>query len=536
MRLPTWKREQDHYRASLAVDFPPSAGFVYRAWGNMGARDPMPCLLAISAAAGEIASDDVIVIGDSASRRYLLAGALTAFRSQTFFRVIRRGGRFTRIEADQPDIRNGETPEEILVLEGNDWRELLFQYAETAAKRMNAPSFDTSKNMTGYCTWYYYYKNVCGQDLLDNLDALAANRNAFSAEYVQIDDGYQKRHGDWLEQCGSWHFSMKEAAERIQAKGMKPGIWIMPFVASTASRIFQEHPGWFVRDENGEAVRRRGWTPPPEQEWCCLDGTHPEVQKYMIHVFSSMREMGYEYFKLDGLGYGMTDGVRYDRTATAVSAFRELLRIIRETVPDSLLMACSEPFMPCLGFFDNARVSCDTSRSFSLEGNPNRNFPLLGANILNAAHQTLSNFWKYDCWFRCDPDILMARQDNAFYTLGEAKFSVLTGILSGVSFTSDRLDTIAPDRLRLLGLAQKYRMRRPRPFRCVPCQWPIFYEGTMEGKRAVAVFNDSAKELSCNFRELELPENCIEILTGKAVRRVMSLPAHDAALFTEGDE
>ena len=249
-----------------------------------------------------------------------------------------------------------------------------------------------------------------------------------------------------------------------------------------------------------------------------------------------MREMGYEYFKLDGLGYGMTDGLRYDGGATAVSAFRELLKTIRATVPDSLLMACSEPFMPCLGFFDNARVSCDTSRSFSSEENPNRNFPQLGANILNAAHQTLANFWRYDRWFRCDPDTLMARQDNAFYTPGEAKISVLTGILTGISITSDRLDTIAPDRLHLLGLAQKYRMRNVRPFRQIPGQWPFFFEGTIAGKRSVAVFNDSAGKLPCRFEELGLPEKCLEILTEKSVRNELTVPPHDAALFTEEGE
>ncbi len=530
----TWSQDSTHYRASLAVDFPPAAGFVYRAWGNMGARDPMPCVLGISAAAGEIASDDVIVIGDPDAKRYLLAGAVTAFRSQTFFRVLRRGGRFTAIEVDQPEIQAGETPEEVIVLEGDDWRELLFQYAETAAKRMNVPAFDTTRNMTGYCTWYYYYKEVTGQDFLDNLEALAANREPFAAEYVQIDDGYQKRQGDWLELDESWHFTLKEAADRIKAKGMKPGIWLMPFVASTASKVFQEHPDWFVRDKNGEPVRRRGWTPPPEQEWCCLDGTNPEVQAHIAGVFRAMHDMGYEYFKLDGLGYGMTAGARYDRNATTVSAFRQLLRTIRETVPDCLLMACSEPFMPCLGFFDNARVSCDTSRYFSLEGSPNRNFPQLGADILNAAHQTLANFWKYDRWFRCDPDTLMARQDNAFYTLGEAKISVLTGVLSGISITSDRLDTIAPDRLRLLGVAQKFRMRNARPFRWIPGQWPIFFEGTIDDQRAVAVFNDSEAELPCNFEPLGLPQQCTEILSGAKGSGEMTLPPHDAALFIGG--
>ena len=55
----------------------------------------------------------------------------------------------------------------------------------------------------------------------------------------------------------------------------------------------------------------------------------------------------------------------------------------------------------------------------------------------------MNNFWRFDRWFRMDPDSLMARQDNAFYTAGEARISVLTGIMTGVCLTSDNLATIS---------------------------------------------------------------------------------------------
>ena len=60
------------------------------------------------------------------------------------------------------------------------------------------------------------------------------------------------------------------------------------------------------------------------------------------------------------------------------------------------------------------------------------------------------NWWMFDRWFRADPDTVMARQDNALYTLGEARISTLAAILTGVSITSDHLGTIAPERYRLL--------------------------------------------------------------------------------------
>ncbi|MBO4513311.1 MAG: alpha-galactosidase [Victivallales bacterium] len=519
------------YRAVMPVSFSTSANFIYRAWASMSARDAMPGLMYKHTSDGELASNDVIVIGEEGN--FLLAGALTAFRSVSFFRAVWRGGRFSEIQVEQPGIKAGETPEEIIVLKGADWRELLFQYAEAAAAKCGRIMPDTTRNMTGYCTWYYYYENVTGQDLLDNIDALAKNRSPYAAEYVQIDDGYQKMQGDWFERNEDWTFTLKTAADKILAAGMKPGIWLMPFVASTASSIYHEHPDWFVQDAaSGKPVERGGWSPAPNDRWCCLDATNPAVIGHIQNVFRRFHDMGYVYFKLDGLNYGLTDGLRMDASATSVSAFRTLVKAIKEAVPDDLLMACGGNYLVCLGLFDNARASCDTSRYYADTVYPNQNFPMNGCDIRSAVHQTMNNFWRFDRWFRMDPDSLMARQDNAFYTAGEARISVLSGIVTGVCLTSDNLATISPERNRLLGAAQRYRLRDARPFQYHLGQWPQFFEGSIDGKRGVAVFNDSEQVMVCDFAKLGLPERCAELLTGATYAYGVELPPHDAALFT----
>ena len=111
--------------------------------------------------------------------------------------------------------------------------------------------------------------------LLENVDALAKNRSVFAAEYVQIDDGYQTWQGDWLDRHENWPVPLDVTAKKITDAGMKAGIWIMPFVASTSSRVFQEHPDWFVKDDQGEILTHTGWTAPPDHLWACLDTTHP---------------------------------------------------------------------------------------------------------------------------------------------------------------------------------------------------------------------------------------------------------------------
>jgi len=525
-----WYQGGDCRKGGIKVDFLSQAIFVYRAEENMSSLDPLPCVRYLTRD-GEISSAGVIVIGDEKNSKYLLAGAVTAFRSPSYLRVLRRGGRFTGIEVDQPQIKPDEKPEEMIVLEGSDWRELLFRYADVTAQKMGARPVSTEKNATGYCTWYYYYKDVSGQDLLDNVKALAENRSVYAAEYVQIDDGYQDKQGDWLTPDSKWPFTLESAAEKIMAGGMKPGIWLMPFVISTASRIYKEHPDWVVMDPvSGGPMIQNGWTE-GESEWCCLDSTIPEVCEHIASVFKEFWKKGYVYFKLDGLSFGLANGIRRDPAVTAAEAFRKLCKVIREAVPDALIMACSEPIQLCIGYFDNVRASCDTSRYYAWPRKQNENSPLNPCDIVTAAHLTMANFWRFDRWFRFDPDSLMARQDNAYYTEGEARFSVLTGICTGVSLTSDRLDTISAERLALLGKAQDYRLRGAKPLRWTMNQWPQFFEGTVNGERAIAVFNDSETELVCDFASLGLPERCEEVLTEAVYKKVRKLPPHDAALF-----
>ena len=52
----------------------------------------------------------------------------------------------------------------------------------------------------------------------------------------------------------------------------------------------------------------------------------------------------------------------------------------------------------------------------------------------------------------------MARDENTELTIAEARISALTTIITGVAFTSDRLDRIDKERLRLLSLAAKLQI------------------------------------------------------------------------------
>ena len=157
-------------------------------------------------------------------------------------------------------------------------------------------------------------------------------------------------------------------------------------------------------------------------------------------------------------------------------------------------------------------------------------------SIRSAYHSTMANWWMIDRWFRADPDTLMARQDNAWYTLGEARISVLTGILTGVTITSDNLATIAPERMRLLDLAATTRMKDLQPFDWKTFVWTRTWEGTIDGKRAVAIFNDTDSAKEYTLEKLGLKPGANEILknAGTVCDHVRIEP-HDAMLLVSRD-
>ena len=523
-----WTTEWNGYRSVIKTDFP-AGTWVYTSENSMVRFSGVPPLKSEPVMTGDVSSCNVIVVGKN--EKYLLAGAVTAFRSQTILRALYEQRRITGIEVWQPEIREGETPEEMVILEGCDWRELLCRYADIAAEKMGVRPIDSRKNVTGYCSWYYYYKDVSEQNMLENVDALIANRTPYTVEYIQIDDGFQTFQGDWLDQHDSWPTPLSEIAKKITSAGIRAGIWTMPTTASTGSRIYQEHPEWFVKKENGDTAVLPGWSPAPDNLWACLDATIPEVREHIANVFKTFRSWGFTYFKMDGLYFGLQKGIRRDPSATTVSAFRLLLETIRKAVPDSVLMACSEPFMPCLGLVDNARMSNDTSRYFKKDGAVCR----CDCSITDAFNISLSNFWMFDRWFRCDPDVVMARQNNAFYSRNEAKFSVLAAIMTGVAFTSDHLGLINPDRNVLLARAQDVRMRNVRPFNCAANAWADTFEGEINGKRAVAVVNFSDSISVRSLESLQMPQACIDLIDDKKVIYEINLAPHDAVLLVSAD-
>lgn len=164
------------------------------------------------------------------------------------------------------------------------------------------------------------------------------------------------------------------------------------------SEIFQTHPDWFVKDENGQPLSSAevsfgGWRRAP---WYMLDATHPEVRRHLTHVFKVMREeWNVKYFKLDANMWGaLPFGVRYEKNRTCVEAYRMGMKAILEGAgEDSFVLGCNAPMWPSIGVVHGMRVTNDNDRSFDV--------------FVERAKECFSRNWQHNRLWMNDPDAVV---------------------------------------------------------------------------------------------------------------------------------
>lgn len=271
------------------------------------------------------------------------------------------------VETEDLELAAGQSwrLEDLLVTSNASRDELLGHLANGIEH--NHPRLRHDSVPTGWCSWYCFGPRVTAKNISDNLDWIA--KNIPDLRYIQIDDGYQPWMGDWLDTGKAFGGGVQGVLKEIREKRFEPAIWVAPFVASEQSRLFREHPDWFVQDERGQPLRSDrvgfgGWRLGP---WYALDGTHPDAQKWLENLFRIMRqEWGVTYFKLDATYWGtLPGGRRYDPKATRVEAYRRGMEAIRRGAGDALILGCNHPIWPSLGLIHASRSSLDIERSWA---------------------------------------------------------------------------------------------------------------------------------------------------------------------------
>jgi alpha-galactosidase len=144
-----------------------------------------------------------------------------------------------------------------------------------------------------YNTWHPFGKNINEKLVMDLAKAAAA---AGMKEFV-IDDGWQDNYGDWGINYKKFPNGLKPVFDYIKSLGMKPGLWVSVGSASSESKVYHEHPEWFVRDIKGKLGNLHLENSDDEIRSACFStGWKDYVKKILLNL---ALENGLEYMKLD---------------------------------------------------------------------------------------------------------------------------------------------------------------------------------------------------------------------------------------------
>jgi alpha-galactosidase len=341
--------------------------------------------------------------------------------------------------------------ERVMVALGDDPNRLLESFADELGARAGART--GSPFQSGWCSWYQFFGRVSEADLLRNLEALAKARVEFPIDLVQLDDGYQRAVGDWLETNERFPRGLAPLAQEIRSAGFRAGIWLAPFCAVPESRLFAAHPDWLLRGEGGpfRGLVHPDWT---REGWVyALDPSREEVCRHLLRLAAALVGMGFSYLKLDFLYVVAMQAGAHDPHVTRAGRLRRGLAAIRDGAgEETFLLGCGCPLGAAVGLVDGMRIGPDVAPSWDVE--ERARIPGLEPTLpstANAIRNILTRAWMHRRLWLNDPDCLMVRSTDT--KLSSAERASLAGAVAasgGMVLFSDDLGRLGTEEKQLL--------------------------------------------------------------------------------------
>lgn len=289
----------------------------------------------------------------------------------------------------------------------------------------------TKEKMAGYSSWYNRYEDISETSIRGDL--VGCGKVLAKGDLFQIDDGWEKNVGDWLETDPiKFPHGLKPLSDEIHAKGFKAGLWLAPFVANVKSEVFRKHPDWLYLHEGNPWYCGCNWG-----GFYSLDFDHPEVQAYLKETFRRVfDEWGFDLVKLDFLYGAAPFG---SETETRAGRMVRAMEFLRELCGDKLILGCGVPVMPAFGLVDYCRVSCDVGLDWDgsrLMQQTHRERVSTRQAIANTVFRRQLNG---RAWLS-DPDVFFLREENLKLTEEEkTTLATVNALFGGMLLCSDNM-------------------------------------------------------------------------------------------------
>jgi len=353
---------------------------------------------------------------------------------------------------------------------------------------------------SGWCSWYYYYQQVNENEVMRNAKWISEKLKDYGAQYIQIDDGWQgvERKGsrDWTTIDKAFPAGMERLAAYIKSQGLTPGIWLAPH-GQTNEAVVKANPGVFLLKPDGTSASET-W----EGKWL-VDPSTPESLKYLINLFTTLTQWGYEYFKIDGQPivvneYRQKKSFMKNPSDDTNALYRTTLETIRGAIgPDRYLLGCWGTPIEGVGIMNGSRTGGDI---------------VLGWDGFRVAlRATMRGYYLHNIVWYADPDVMLVRSP---LTIDQARaWATLQGLTGQALLSSDRLMDLSEERVEIV--RRVYPAVDIRPLDLFPSDrnkriWDLKVNHLGRQYDVVGVFNfDDAKadKLYLSWKELGLRDD-----------------------------
>lgn len=174
-----------------------------------------------------------------------------------------------------------EAPEAVLTCSDRGFNGLSGQFHRFIRNHILRGAYKDQPRPVLLNSWEANYFNIDQ----DKLVALAEQARQLGMEMLVVDDGWfhnrnddHRALGDWFPDKTKLPQGLAPLVERINALGLKFGIWMEPEMISVDSQLYREHPDWAMARENHSEGRNQR----------ILDLLNPQVEEYVIRAVSNV--------------------------------------------------------------------------------------------------------------------------------------------------------------------------------------------------------------------------------------------------------
>ena len=236
------------------------------------------------------------------------------------------------------------TPEVILSCSTTGFAKLSQNFHHIIRNHVCRGTYQLSSRPVLINNWEATYFDFNEEKILN----IARQASKLGIDMMVLDDGWFGKRDDDCSGLGDWFVNekklnggLKALVEKINAMGMKFGLWFESEMVSEDSDLYRNHPDWAIQIPGRKPMRSR--------YQLVLDMSNPEVVDYLYGVMSAiLRENHIEYVKWD-MNRSISDwytatlsrGRQMEMPHRYVLGLYELLEKLTSEFPDVLFEGCS---------------------------------------------------------------------------------------------------------------------------------------------------------------------------------------------------